>query len=282
MPILNIQSSQAGLTGVLPAIAYINTNDTEAQVLATGYLNQAVQSGLASFSSPCMCCVSTVNSAGAQPSVGWYELSYSAGNWSLVSTENAAPAVFPVTTSSATPGTIRAITGKVTETATTVTSGNLVGVRGEVDFVGSSTSAFIYGVQGKLIASGTLASGQFQAGVFGQLDIHAATINGGQLAPIWGDWGTSSGTLSSQTGLYGLAMTNTTAAVLEGQIYLYGGATNLLYLNTNAGLSGTTYFKAAGTGASSWGYASYAAATEVLQISVNGTTYYVPCKASNA
>ena len=95
MPKLNIQSSQAGLTGVLPAIAYINTNDTEAQVLATGYLNQAVQSGLASFSSPCMVCVSTVSSAGAQPDVGWYELSYSAGNWSLVSTASPGSVTLP-------------------------------------------------------------------------------------------------------------------------------------------------------------------------------------------
>lgn len=94
MPILNIQSSSAGLTGTLPSVAYIQTSDTEAQVLATGYLNQSVQSGLASFSLPCMCCVSTIASAGASPTVGWYNLSYvpnsgvpQQGNWSLTSTQ---------------------------------------------------------------------------------------------------------------------------------------------------------------------------------------------------
>lgn len=280
MPILNIQSSQAGLTGVLPAVAYINTNDTEAQVLATGYLNQAVRSGLASFSTPCMVCVSTINSAGAQPDVGWYELSYSAGNWSLLSTESAAPVVFPATTSSATPGTIRAITGKITDSATTITSGNLVGLRGEVDYVGAS-GGFMYGIQGKLIPTGTLSGSSWNAGIFGQLDISAATINAGQCAPIWGDYGSSSHTLTNQTGLYGLAMTNTTAAVLAGQLYLFGGATNLMLLNTNSGLSGVTYFKTSGTGSGSWGHATPPTPSKVLQISVDGTLYYLPLVAQN-
>ena len=265
MPILNIQSSQAGLTGVLPALAYINTNDTEAQVLATGYLNQAVRSGLASFSSPCMCCVSTVNSAGAQPDVGWYELSYSAGNWSLVSTENAAPAVFADTTSSATPGTIRALTGSISDTATTVTSGNLVGVRGSVNIVGAS-GGFFYGAQGKVIATGTLSGSSWTAGVFGQLDISAATINAGQTAALWGDYGATSGTLTSATGMRGIAMTNTTAAVLNSQIYLYGKATYLLELAGDA----TSYITSGGSGGLS-------GTIKKLAIEVDGVAYYIPC-----
>lgn len=190
------------------------------------------------------------------------------------------PAINSVSNESATPGTVRALYGEISSSlVTTVTSGNLVGVRGAVYVDGTSTSAYIYGVQGKFIAQGTIASGQFQAGVFGQLDISAATINAGQIAPIWGDYGTSSGTLTDQTGLYGIALTNTTAAVLAGQIYLYGGATNLLLLNTNAGLSGTTYFKAAGSGSSSAGHAG---AAEVLQINVNSTTYYIGLWSSNS
>ena len=95
MPILNIQASQAGLTGVIPSIAYIQTNDTEATVLTAGYLNQSVQSGLASFSLPCMCCVSTQASSSAQPKTGWYNLSYSAGNWSLTSTTEPGNVILP-------------------------------------------------------------------------------------------------------------------------------------------------------------------------------------------
>lgn len=195
-------------------------------------------------------------------------------------TQNAA-ALNNVANSSATPGTVRSIYGEITSSATTQTSGNLVGVCGAVGYVGAS-AGFIYGAQGKIIPSGTLSGSSWNAGVFGQLDISAATINAGQVAPIWGDYGTSSGTLTDQTGLYGIAMTNTTAAVLAGQLYLYGGATNLMLLNTNAGLSGTTYFKAAGTSSGSAGYATGCNATEVLQISVNGTTYYLPCFAQNS
>jgi hypothetical protein len=93
MPILNIQSSSVGLTGTLPSVAYIQTSDTEAQ---------AVQSGLAAFSLPCMCCVSTQTSSSASAAVGWYELSYVAnsgvpqqGNWSLVSTVSPGNVILP-------------------------------------------------------------------------------------------------------------------------------------------------------------------------------------------
>lgn len=277
MPIINVTSVTSGLVGVLPSLAYINTSDTIAAVQVTGYLNKEVANG-AIFSLPCMALVSSQTTPQAAQDVTWFEVQHVAGNWSLVAPVSAGA---QDSTALAAPGTIRAFTGKMVGTATVMTSGNLVGVRGEVDAVGAS-GGFLYGVQGKVIPTGTLSGSSWTAGVFGQLDISHATINAGQLAPIWGDYGSSSGTLTNQTGLYGIAMTNTTAAVLEGQLYLYGGATNLMYLNTNAGLSGTTYFKAAGTGASSWGYASYAAATEVLQISVNGTTYYIPCKSSNA
>jgi len=102
MPILNIQTGLAGTTGVSPSIAYIATNDTEAQILTTGYLNQSVQSGLASFSLPCMACVSTVASAGAQPDVGWYEISYTTTSgspisaiWSLIPAASPGSVVLP-------------------------------------------------------------------------------------------------------------------------------------------------------------------------------------------
>lgn len=84
MPIVNIQSSQAGLTAVLPSVAYIQTTDTLAEVLATGYLNQAVASGLYTFSLPCMCCVSTTPTGTAPYDVNWLQLNYASKNWTLV------------------------------------------------------------------------------------------------------------------------------------------------------------------------------------------------------
>jgi hypothetical protein len=91
MSILNIVSGLAGTTSVKPALAYIETSDTETQILTPGYLNQSVQSGLVTFSLPCMACVSTISAPGAQPLAGWYDVSYTttagspvSGIWSLV------------------------------------------------------------------------------------------------------------------------------------------------------------------------------------------------------
>ncbi len=187
---------------------------------------------------------------------------------------------FSTTTSSATPGTVRSLKGLMIGTGTPITSGNLVGVRGEVDYV-SASGGFMYGVQGKLIPTGTISGSSWNAGVFGQLDISAATVNAGQMAPIWGDYGASSGTLTDQTGLYGIAMTNTTAVVTAAQIYLYGGASALMKLETNAGLSGVTYFINAGTTAGSWGNATPPTPSKVLKITVDGTAYYLPLVAQN-
>ena len=273
-----------------PSWVYISTNDTYATVTTAGYLNGAAREYINTFQPNMMALVSTQTSPsiGVPPVLYLLQLSVTAGVWSLVAPAVDVPIPFIVpgviqandTVASATPGTVRALIGSMTQTATTMTSGNIVGVRGSVNMVGAS-GGFIYGAQGKVIATGTLSGSEWTAGVFGQLDISAATINAGQAATIWGDYGTSSGTLTNQTGLYGIAMTNTTAAVLAGQVYLYGGATNLFLLNTNAGLSGTTYFKAAGTSAGSAGDTSKCNATEVLQISVNGTTYYLPLFAQN-
>ena len=45
MAILQIQTSQVGLVGVLPVFIYINTNDTQSTVLTAGYLNSAASQG---------------------------------------------------------------------------------------------------------------------------------------------------------------------------------------------------------------------------------------------
>jgi hypothetical protein len=180
---------------------------------------------------------------------------------------------------SATPGTIRAITGAMTESNAVMTSGNVVGVRGSVTNVGAS-GGFIYGVQGKVISSGTLSGSSWTAGVFGQLDISTATVTAGQTACIWGDYGTTSGTITDATGMRGVAMTNTTAAVLNAQDYRYGNATYLLEL---AGAGGTlNYYAAAGTSAGSAGDAAHCAAQQVIKIEINGVACYIPVFTQNS
>lgn len=168
---------------------------------------------------------------------------------------------------SATPGTVRAFTGKMVQGIPVMTSGNIVGVRGEVDYVGAS-GGFIYGVQGKIIPTGTLSSSEWSAAVFAQLDVHSATINAGQIATVWGDWGTTGATATSMTGARGFAFTNTTANILNAQFYMYGPATNLLELDDNSGAYGGTYISSGGSGAPS-------GTVHKLAITINGVTNYI-------
>ena len=83
MSITNITTSQAGLVGVLPSLAYIETTDTEATVLTTGYLNKAVEQGY-QFSLPCMACISTRATPSTAPQAGWYQIVHVGSNWSVV------------------------------------------------------------------------------------------------------------------------------------------------------------------------------------------------------
>ena len=82
MGIISVTPGQVGLVGVLPSIAYINTNDTVAEVTTTGYLNKEVANGV-QFSLPCIAVVSTRATPTAVPQVGWYEIQHVGANWSL-------------------------------------------------------------------------------------------------------------------------------------------------------------------------------------------------------
>lgn len=292
MSIINIQTAQpTGLASVNPSVIYIETSDTYAEVTATGYLTQQAALGK-SFSNNQMALVKTsddgvvwlkvaitysdatiqnivvslvqISSPGdvLLPTVAGELASYTDTAGTL--SGNQSNATNAATTSSATPGTIRSIIASLTGSATTMSSGNLVGVRGVVTLVGAS-GGFLYGVQGKIISSGTLSGSSWTAGVFGQLDISTATVNAGQTAPIWADYGTTSGTITSATGMRMFAGTNTTAATLNSMIYLYGKATNLLEL----ALNGSTYISSGGAG-------TLSGTINKIAITVEGVTYYIP------
>lgn len=83
MPIITCTPGQTGLVGVLPSVAYIDTNDTRAEVMATGYLNQEVSQGL-SFSLPCVAFVTTRTTPTAAPVVSEFQVVHVGANWSLV------------------------------------------------------------------------------------------------------------------------------------------------------------------------------------------------------
>lgn len=89
MSIKNIVLGTAGADNIVPRIDYIETDNTLAEVTATGFLNQAVQQGYA-FSESDMCLVTTKTSPSATSvQVGWFEISKSGANTSL--TPSASP-----------------------------------------------------------------------------------------------------------------------------------------------------------------------------------------------
>src|SRR6478736_8512738 len=94
MSILNIQLGQAGLVGVKPRLVYLLTDNTVAEVVATGYLNHAVENGFY-FEETDMACVATKASSSAAYTVGWFEVSKSGSNWSLVATAAPGSVVLP-------------------------------------------------------------------------------------------------------------------------------------------------------------------------------------------
>lgn len=359
MAILSIISNPPGVVDIVPSLIYINTNDSMATVLTTGYLNNAAKAFGISFTNSQMAITYTtdgpalleVHVSGAVvslatavnpgtivlPTIANHIATYT--NTAGTLSEDAATAInggniqaglsgtagyvasFPATaskgslrvtavantndtvttisnaamgqasvisipdpgastatfllsavaagqtvaasTASATPGTIRALVGAMTESNSVMTSGNLVGVRGSVTYVGAS-GGFLYGVQGKLIASGTLSGSSWNAGVFAQVDISAATMNAGQIAPVWADYGATSGTLTDVTGMRMFAGTNTTAAVLNSMIYLYGKATSLLELSGST----ATYITSGGAGAPS-------GTVQKIAITIDGVVYYL-------
>lgn len=84
MAILNATSYPPGLVDVIPSVIYIETNDTVATVTATGYLNKRVQQGYV-FQESMMALVSTKTAPNAAVvTVGWYDISKSGENWSLI------------------------------------------------------------------------------------------------------------------------------------------------------------------------------------------------------
>ena len=195
------------------------------------------------------------------------------------------------TSSSATPGTVRDIWGTAkVGAALTMTSGNLVGVRGEQDVPSGTTagtSAFLYGAQGKLIGGGTYASGLNACGLCGQWDFSTGTYTAGTVSVLWLDAGASASSSAQSTSFGGdshiLRMTNTTnagAALTSDIIYAYANSNYFMTLGAPANT--INYFATAGTGGTSCGASGGAVAAKVLKISVGGVDYWIPLCSSNS
>lgn len=140
MPILNITTYPTGVVGVNPSIAYIDTNDTLATVLTTGYLNKSVQQGYV-FNEAMMCCVSTKTSPSATTTqVAWMEISHVGANWSLVPAAGSGSVTLPTIANHI--ATYTNTTGGLSEDpATAISGGNIqAGLSGTAGYLASFPS----------------------------------------------------------------------------------------------------------------------------------------------
>ena len=171
------------------------------------------------------------------------------------------------TGASATPGTVRAITGAMT-TYTTQTSGNLVGVRGSITMGGAcSSAAYLYGVQGKAITGANTWTGTALAGVYGQIDVSSGTITSGHVAAIQANiYGANSGTIPME----GIYVEHAGGAVINSLIQLFGKSTYVFDIasNTHNNMS-TTGTPGAVTGGTGW-----------IKCLVDGAVRYIPLASS--
>jgi hypothetical protein len=173
-------------------------------------------------------------------------------------------ASFSVTSGSATPGTVRALVGSVTSYSVAMTSGNLVGVRGEANLAANLSGGYVYGAQGKIIAgANTIAIGSGMAyAVMGQLDLSGTTITNGYVAGIGSDiFGVGSGTVNADL-FYGQ---HAGGGTIQSYFNAFGRATYAFILNSNTG--GTAIVATGGT---------YSTADGYLACYINGAAMRIP------
>jgi hypothetical protein len=138
MPILNVQPNQIGQAGVFPALIYILTNDTLAEVTATGYLNGITQRFNIPLSEADMALVTTKTSEGATSTqVGWFGVVNSNGNWSLTGTTGEGTVILPTIANHI--ATYTNVDGTLSEDpATAISGGNIqAGLSGTAGYLAS-------------------------------------------------------------------------------------------------------------------------------------------------
>lgn len=205
--------------------------------------------------------------------------SYYISTATLLGGDTLVPIYVSIPTTSATPATTRAIRGEMSVGAgITMTSGNIVGVRGAVNVPSGTTvngTTYLYGAQGKFVGGGTVVSPANIAGIVGQLDVSTGTYTSGVISAGWFDMGATASSSAISTGL-GTAqiirLTNTTAAVIPQAIYIESYSTNMLEVHSTG--EGEAWHSATCTPGSVTG------GTGGLRITVDGTTKWIPLAAT--
>lgn len=212
MPILNASVNQVGQAGVFPAIIYILTNDTVGEVTTAGYLNGLVQKFNIPLSDADMALVTTKTTPNATSTqVGWYEVSKSGDNWSLVPPGGAGTVILPTIANHI--ATYTNTTGTLSEDATTAINGGNIqaGLSGTAGYLASFPAT---AARGSLRLVGANSAGNTVTTITNASQAAARTYtipDGGQSASsfLLTD---SAGTQTIATGSLALTLGNLTVA----------------------------------------------------------------------
>lgn len=139
--IQNIVTEVAGLVGVLPKVIYIETNNTIAEVAATGFLNAAAKQGY-QFSEYDMALVSTkLTPSDSAVQLAWFQIDISGSNISLVSPSGPGSVTLPTIANHI--ATYTNAAGALSEdAATAINGGNIqAGLSGTAGYLASFPSA---------------------------------------------------------------------------------------------------------------------------------------------
>lgn len=166
-----------------------------------------------------------------------------------------------LTATSATPGTVRAITGAMT-TFTSMTSGNLVGVRGSITQGGNIAGGYLYGAQGKAITGAYTFSGTALAGLYGQIDVTGGTISAGHVAAVQANvYGANSGSIP-MTIIYA---EHAGGGVIDSLIEVFGKSDYVFRISSNTHTNVSTTGTAGSTTSKGW-----------IKVIVDGAVRYIP------
>lgn len=169
MSIKSIKIDQSGMAGVTPKVIYIDTTDDVSTVTTAGYLNDAVNKQNFQFAESDMALVTTrVTPSSIAIGVGFYEISKSGDDWSLVSP--AAPGEVVLPTIANRIATYTNTTGTLSEdAATAINGGNIqAGLSGTAGELSSFSSVAL---SGSLVLSAFPNSADFSVTI--QNDAHA-------------------------------------------------------------------------------------------------------------
>lgn len=139
MSILSLVTSPAGVVGVVPAVIYINTDDSIATVLTAGFLNSYAASHPGVLNNNEMALVSTTDG------VAWLEVAITGTTYSLVEAVNPGSIVLPTIANHI--AIFTNTTGTLSEdAATAINGGNIqAGLSGTAGYLASFPSAALKG-----------------------------------------------------------------------------------------------------------------------------------------